>query len=147
MEKRYDLRSHNMKKRHAFSLQQSFVRVMVLGVFSMLVGATPLQGAETSPGASAGYALTKGTNEFGLWAGGSPESTGNIEDRQLFLFALRYGRVLAAWESVAFLGMEWTPRRLTLTSHFRGSIQNSLNRSQSISPPSTDTSSVETNPP
>ena len=74
---------------------------MVLGVFSTLVGLTPLHGAETSPSASAGYALPKGTNEFGLWAGGSPDSTGNMEDRQLFLFALRYGRVLAAWESVS----------------------------------------------
>ena len=74
---------------------------MVLGVFSTLVGLTPLQGAEPSPVPGAGYALTKGTNEFGLWAGGSPGSTGNIEDRQLFLFALRYGRVLAAWESVS----------------------------------------------
>ena len=74
---------------------------MVLGVFSTLVGLTPVHGAELSPGPGAGYALTKGTNEFGLWAGGSPDSTGNIEDRQLFLFALRYGRVLAAWESVS----------------------------------------------
>jgi hypothetical protein len=90
-----------MKRRHVLSLQQSLVRAMVLGVFSTLVGLTPLHGSETSPSASAGYALTKGTNEFGLWAGGSPESTGNIEDRQLFLFALRYGRVLAAWESVS----------------------------------------------
>jgi len=90
-----------MKQRHALSLQQSLVRAMVLGVFSTLVGFTPLQGAEPSPGTGAGYALTKGTNEFGLWAGGSPDSTGNMEDRQLFLFALRYGRVLAAWESVS----------------------------------------------
>jgi len=90
-----------MKQLHILRLRQSLIRTMVLGVFSTLVGLTPLQGAEPSPGAGAGYALTKGTNEFGLWAGGSPGSTGNIEDRQLFLFALRYGRVLAAWESVS----------------------------------------------
>jgi Lipid A 3-O-deacylase (PagL) len=90
-----------MKHLQALRLQQSFVRAMVFGVFSTLVVVTPLQGAETSPGASAGYALTKGTNEFGLWAGGSPDSTGNIENRKLLLFALRYGRVLATWESVA----------------------------------------------
>ena len=90
-----------MKKLHVLRLQQSLVRAMMLGVFSTLVGLTPVQGAEPSPGPGAGYALTKGTNEFGLWAGGSPGSTGNIEDRQLFLFALRYGRVLAAWESVS----------------------------------------------
>src|SRR6266498_5464415 len=94
-----------MKMRYTLSLQQSLVGAMVLGVFSTLVGLTPLQGAEPSPGPGAGSALTKGTNEFGLWAGGSPDSTGNIEDRQLFLFALRYGRVLAAWES---LSLEYT---------------------------------------
>lgn len=63
----------------------------------------PLHGAEP-PSAAGAYALTKGTNEFGVWAGGSPDSSeifGNVEDRKLFLLALRYGRVLAAWESVA----------------------------------------------
>src|SRR5207244_12809185 len=57
---------------------------------------------------SASYALLKGTNEFGLWAGGSPDSTkifGNTEDRQLLLVGLRYGRILAAWES---LSLEYT---------------------------------------
>ena len=67
------------------------------GLFSALVGFTPLQAAES---AHAGYALAKGTNEFGLWIGGSPDSVGNTEDRQLLLVALRYGRVLAAWEAV-----------------------------------------------
>jgi hypothetical protein len=88
-----------MKQRHALSLQQSLVRAIALGVFSTLVGFTQLYCAEPSP--APGYALTKGTNEFGLWAGGSPGSTGNVEDRQLFLFALRYGRILAAWESIS----------------------------------------------
>jgi opacity protein-like surface antigen len=88
-----------MKQRHALSLQQSLVRAIALGVFSTLVGFTQLYCAEPSP--APGYALTKGTNVFGLWAGGSPGSTGNVEDRQLFLFALRYGRILAAWESIS----------------------------------------------
>jgi opacity protein-like surface antigen len=93
-----------MKKLHAIGLHQSLARAMVLGVFSTLVGFTTLQGAEPSPAAGAGYALTKGTNEFGLWAGGSPDSSriiGNTEDRKLVLFALRYGRVLTAWDSVS----------------------------------------------
>ena len=61
----------------------------------------PLHGAEPAPAPGAEYALAKGTNEFGLWLGGSPDSSkifGNVEDRQLFLFALRYGRILAAWD-------------------------------------------------
>jgi hypothetical protein len=73
-----------------------------LPLFSALVCFTPVHGAETSAGTGASYALTKGTNEFGLWVGGSPDSSkifGNTEDRQLLLVALRYGRVLAAWES------------------------------------------------
>jgi hypothetical protein len=43
-------------------------------------------------------------NEFGLWAGGSPDSNdfvGKVPDTSLFLAGLRYGRVLAAWESVS----------------------------------------------
>jgi hypothetical protein len=59
---------------------------------------------ETPAGASTSYALAKGTNEFGVWAGGSPDSSkvfGNIENRKLLLFALRYGRILAAWESMS----------------------------------------------
>jgi hypothetical protein len=47
-------------------------------------------------------------NEFGLWAGGSPDSSrvfGLTEDRELLLVSLRYGRVLADWES---LSLEYT---------------------------------------
>jgi hypothetical protein len=91
-----------MKKLHAVKLQRRFVRTIVLVVLSAVFGFGHLEGAETSP--VAGYALAKGTNEFGLWAGGSPDSSrifGDTEDRKLVLFALRYGRVLAAWESVS----------------------------------------------
>jgi len=76
------------------ALQQGLVSIFGLGVFCTLIGFTSVQGAEP------GYALAKGTNEFGFWVGGSPDSTGNVEDRQLLLVALRYGRVLAAWEPV-----------------------------------------------
>jgi hypothetical protein len=87
-----------LKRPPRLNPQQNLVKLFAIGVFSTLVASAPLQGAEPSPGA--GYALAKGTNEFGLWAGGSPDSVGNIEDRQLLLVALRYGRVLAAWEPV-----------------------------------------------
>jgi len=81
---------------------------MGLPLFSALVCFTPVHGAETSAGTGASYALTKGTNEFGLWAGGSPDSSkiiGSTENRNLLLVSLRYGRVLAAWES---LSLEYT---------------------------------------
>jgi hypothetical protein len=92
-----------MKKIDAFGLRQSFNVIAVLFFSAFFLDTAPLHGAEPAPATSA-YALTKGTNEFGLWAGGSPDSTriiGNIEDRKLLLLALRYGRVLAAWESIS----------------------------------------------
>jgi hypothetical protein len=82
--------------------------VIGLPLFSALVCFTPVHGAETPTGTGASYALTKGTNEFGLWAGGSPDSSkiiGSTENRNLLLVSLRYGRVLAAWES---LSLEYT---------------------------------------
>ena len=93
-----------MKKINALSLPRHRVALVGLLFFCGLFSFTPVHGAETRSGAAGGYALTRGTNEFGLWAGGSPDSSkiiGNTEDRQLLLVALRYGRILAAWESVS----------------------------------------------
>lgn len=92
-----------MKPRYAMELAQNFIIGTTLVLSIALLGFSHLEGAErsTSP---AGYALAKGANEFGLWAGGSPNSSriiGNTEDRKLALLALRYGRVLAAWETVS----------------------------------------------
>ncbi len=77
-------------------------RVLEAGflIFSLLICFMPVRAADTR--SSASYALTPGTNEFGLWTGGSVASAtifGNTEDRKVFLFALRYGRILGAWES------------------------------------------------
>jgi opacity protein-like surface antigen len=97
-----------MKKIDALSLPRHLVEFMGLLLFSSLACFTSVHGAETRPGAGASYALAKGTNEFGVWAGGSPDSSrtiGKVEDRNLLLFALRYGRILAAWES---LSLEYT---------------------------------------
>ena len=83
-----------------FRSKSSLIAVLLSAFF---IHAAPLHSAEPAS-ATSPYALTKGTNEFGLWAGGSPDSVeifGNVENRKLFLLALRYGRVLAAWESVA----------------------------------------------
>lgn len=85
-----------MKNLFLVRRQRYLAQAIVLGAFGLLVGFTPARSAEPPrPGA---YALGKGTNEFGLWIGGSPDSFGNIEDRQMLLVALRYGRVLAAWD-------------------------------------------------
>ena len=97
-----------MKKINAFGRPRHFIEATTLMLFNALLCFTPVHGAESTARAGAGYALAKGTNEFGLWAGGSPDSSswiGHTENRQLFLFALRYGRILATWES---LSLEYT---------------------------------------
>jgi len=79
-----------------------FLSLITLLLIAGMVGFTPVYGADAPAGS--GYALTRGTNEFGVWAGGSPESVkliGRTEDRNLFLLGLRYGRVLAAWDSIS----------------------------------------------
>lgn len=97
-----------MKNSAALRLARNLARVMMLVVLGAFFCFKPLHGAETPAGVSSNYALLKGTNEFGLWAGGSPDSVdliGTVEDRKLALFALRYGRVLADWDS---LSLEYT---------------------------------------
>jgi len=55
------------------------------------------------------FLLKRGDNEFGFWAGFSPKATtifeglreDEAEDRKFFIAALRYGRTLAANNSVA----------------------------------------------
>jgi len=97
-----------MKKINSLSPPRHRAAAIGLLVFSVLLCFTPVHGADTRAGAGGSYALARGTNEFGLWAGGSPDSSriiGNTEDRKLFLFALRYGRILGAWES---LSIEYT---------------------------------------
>ena len=51
------------------------------------------------------YGLEKKVNEFGIWGGGSfgsPTLIGTTRDTRLAIFALRYARVLARGESLAF---------------------------------------------
>src|ERR1700752_2344670 len=55
------------------------------------------------------FLLKKGDNEWGFWAGGSPKATtvfgglheDEADDRTFFIAALRYGRTLAANDSLA----------------------------------------------
>jgi hypothetical protein len=59
---------------------------------------------------SAGYALTRGTNEFGFWAGFSPAATtafggltnDQARNRQFVIAAFRYGRTFSANHSLAW---------------------------------------------
>ena len=55
------------------------------------------------------FLLNRGDNEWGFWAGGSPKATtifgglrdDEADDRKFFVAALRYGRTLAANDSLA----------------------------------------------
>ena len=88
-----------MEKQRGHRLQQNLVGAIVFGIFITLAPFTLLHAAE--PSSRASYALAKGTNEFSLWAGGSPDSFGNIEGRQMLLIRLRYESILAAWDWVS----------------------------------------------
>lgn len=94
-----------MKTKYVLGLPVSMAPVIAFLFLAAMTFSTPLHGAESSQGAAhSSYALLEGTNEFGLWVGGSPDSSrsiGKTEDRRLLLVALRYGRVLAAWESTS----------------------------------------------
>ena len=62
---------------------------------------------------AAAQTLERGDNEFGFWAGFSPKATtifeglreDEAENRKFFLAAFRYGRTLAANDTLAF---QWT---------------------------------------
>ena len=91
-----------MPNRFSSPLRRTLVElVFVLGLF-----AAPTSEAAAQTGSD--YRLVRGMNEFGLWGGGSPDSfdfIGTVEDRNLLLFGLRYGRVIGAWDS---LSLEYT---------------------------------------
>lgn len=98
------MESENMKTRNALSLSANVVWAAGFLIFGALVSLTPLHGAETPQATPSSYALRQGMNEFGLWVGGSPDSfdiIGTTENRKLLLLGLRYGRVLADWESTS----------------------------------------------
>lgn len=98
-----------MRPRNDSSIRVKFVLAMAFIFLSAVFSSTALTAAETSPAtAQPSYALVKGMNEFGLWAGGSPDSSvfiGKTADRSLLLVGLRYGRILGAWD---WLSLEYT---------------------------------------
>ena len=75
-----------------------------IGVIGVLICACACVSAQT---------LQRGDNEFGFWGGFSPKATtifeglseSEAENRKLFLAAFRYGRTLAANDTLAF---QWT---------------------------------------
>jgi hypothetical protein len=76
-------------------------RLLLSLAFALLVS--------TSGFAQDPFQLKRGDNEFGFWAGVSPKATtifgglhhDEAEDRRFFIAALRYGRTLAANDSLA----------------------------------------------
>ena len=80
--------------------------------FSKLIFAMALIVCATAPAFAQTdnpYRLTRGDNEFGFWGGFSPKATtifeglrdDEAEDRKFFIAAFRYGRTLAANNSLA----------------------------------------------
>ncbi len=78
-------------------------RLLMLVAFMLSVGAPVLAQDDNA------FSLQRGDNEWGFWAGGSPKATtifgglrdDEAEDRKFFIAGLRYGRTLAANNSLA----------------------------------------------
>lgn len=74
------------------------------------------------------YKFDRGTNEYGLWGGGSfnsPTLIGTAEDRKFLVIGLRYGRVLATSKHVAY---EYTFDVVPLAVVFQPKLALSMNR-------------------
>ena len=92
---------------------RSFLLLIHLLLFGMVLmsaaevsAQSPGSGSDDAPSQSEG--IRKGDNEFGVWGGISFDSTtliGKTPDARFGNIGLRYGRVLAATETVAF---SWT---------------------------------------
>jgi opacity protein-like surface antigen len=87
-----------------FLFQLLLRRVMITVLTACLVYASADAADQITASPVSAYALREGTNEFGIWGGGSPDSNvaiGETPDTSMLLFGLRYGRVLKAWDSVS----------------------------------------------
>lgn len=81
-----------------------FLKTISVLAFVLCVGVPVFAQADDNP-----FLLKRGDNEFGFWAGFSPKATtvfaglrdDEAEDRKFFIAALRYGRTLAANDSLA----------------------------------------------
>src|ERR1041385_551580 len=80
------------------------MRLLLSLVFALFVSTSVFAQNSDNP-----FQLKHGDNEFGFWAGVSPKATtifgglhkDEAEDRKFFIAALRYGRTLAANDSLA----------------------------------------------
>ena len=81
-----------------------FSKLVLMLAVLICASAPVLAQADDNP-----FLLKRGDNEFGFWAGFSPKATtifeglreDEAEDRKFFIAALRYGRTLAANDSLA----------------------------------------------
>ena len=80
------------------------LRLLFLAIAFAICSSTSVFAQDDNP-----FLLKRGDNEFGFWAGFSPKATtmfeglrdDEAEDRRFFIAALRYGRTLAANDSLA----------------------------------------------
>jgi hypothetical protein len=104
--------SQKTRKRICRTIQLSICPCLLLFVFTVRVAAQAPNDNSTSgaalPNPQASEGIQKGDNEFGLWGSvsfHSPTLIGKTPDARFGNIGLRYGRVLAASETVAF---SWT---------------------------------------
>ena len=104
--------SRTTRKRICRTIQLSICPCLLLLVFTVRVAAQAPNDNSTSgsalPNPPATEGIHKGDNEFGVWGGfsfHSPTLIGKTPDARFGNIGLRYGRVLAASETVAF---SWT---------------------------------------
>lgn len=82
----------------------TFGKLIFATVFMLFISASAMAQSDDNP-----FLLQRGDNEFGFWAGGAPKATtifgglrdDEAEDRKFFIAAFRYGRTLAANDSLA----------------------------------------------
>lgn len=80
------------------------LRLLLLAIAFAIFSSSPVFAQDDNP-----FLLKRGDNEFGFWGGFSPKATtmfeglreDEAEDRKFFIAALRYGRTLAANDSLA----------------------------------------------
>lgn len=81
-----------------------FGKLIFASVFALFIGTSVFAQSDDNP-----FLLKRGDNELGVWAGFSPKATtifgglrdDEAEERKFFIAAFRYGRTLAANDSLA----------------------------------------------